>query len=317
MRALISLVSSEKGSCMSARIGLGRRRGFTLVELLVVIAIIGVLMGLLLPAVQKVREAANRAKCSNNLKQMGIATHMAHDTYETLPPQVGAYPRSSTNSWGTAQFHLLPFIEQGAFHDSMLGGSPSAYDTYNNNFGWNGSSYLYIAAVKMYSCPSDPSASNGLSANAGGNWGAGNYAANFNVFAQNGVTWQFYARIPASFPDGTSNTILYAEKYAACGDHGSLWPWYSNNARNWPNNYWGPFFAVFPWSGEGVGKGIKFQIQPNPWQSACNYNLASSPHPVINVGMADGSVQSLSASLDPNVWWYLCTPAGGEVIPAY
>src|SRR5437763_1157080 len=92
---------------MSNRID--RRTGFTLIELLVVIAIIAILVGLLLPAVQKVREAAARSEAQNNLKQLGMASHHAHDTQQKMPMMYGSYGGKD----GTVFFHLLPYLEQG------------------------------------------------------------------------------------------------------------------------------------------------------------------------------------------------------------
>src|SRR3954463_1509381 len=91
-----------------------RRHGFTLLELLVAIGIIALLIGLLLPAVQKVREAANRVRCSNNLKQMGLAAHAAHEAYGSFPGGFGWYP--GQGAYGTFLFHLLPFVEQSALY---------------------------------------------------------------------------------------------------------------------------------------------------------------------------------------------------------
>jgi prepilin-type N-terminal cleavage/methylation domain-containing protein len=296
-----------------------RRLGFTLIELLVVIAIIAILIGLLLPAVQKIREAANRMKCTNNIKQISLGTINCADTNQgLLPPSVGLYPsqgmQSQGNSDGGLFFHILPYIEQDNLFKVAFWTPTNGVTNFDPGRNGNLPSYTQWAdpvrnsRVAAYKCPSDPTIGNDA--------GYSSYGQNGQIFRVNyAFGWGTgLATYPAQLPDGTSNTIFYTEKLAHC-DRGG----YPDNY--WPD--WGPIMASPPGEQNSPqGAASAPQIQPpksplsggNPLKRLCDGGIASSFHNGVVTGMADGSVRTVGRGVSGVTWWAAITPNGGETL---
>jgi len=217
------------------------RSAFTLIELLVVIAIIAVLIGLLLPAVQKVREAAARAKSQNNLKQIALAVHNYNDAYQGKLPPLTDLGTGAPTGWGYQSlfFNILPYIEQDNVYRVFQRQTPALYarSSPTNPRG------AAMTVIPTYLSPADSTASNGttmristLPAIAGApsntaitnaEFATTSYAANGMVFKSN------TGGLPRTFVDGTSNTVMFAERYQVCT------PANSNTAGNEPvYNLW-------------------------------------------------------------------------------
>ena len=308
------------------------RRGFTLIELLVVIAIIAILIGLLLPAVQKIREAANRMKCSNNLKQIGLAWHNHHDT-------LGYFPTSGARWWDDANgpipaksdaspflldlttqqagwtFQILPYVEQ----DNLFRQSPQ-----RNNNGSNRNAVIEGSVLPTYTCPTRgviryPSLSNG-----GRMWFRAAYVSTYGTAPEapgspylhtpGGLgTWNFEPRLTmASVTDGTSHTIMVGERYMARSRY---------QADDWGGE---PITRGFGWGiarrcwglpqHDGINRIQGQSTSPNDGGGPVNERLGSAHTTGFGVTTADGSVKFLRYNLDLTTYRNLCIRDDGNVV---
>jgi prepilin-type N-terminal cleavage/methylation domain-containing protein len=278
---------------------MAERRGFTLIELLVVIAIIAVLVGLLVPAVQRVRESANNVACQNNFHQMGVAFHNYVATHKVVPTEGGA-PSANGGPGNNASvfFNLLPQLEQEAVYNSV--GGP----------GQN-------QVLRIFLCPTDSTAQGtppaGMGAPALGSYNYNTYAVlnpNGGVFPTNPLT---RLRLNQAMPDGTFCTVIVGEQVQICGGMGD---------------------GVNPWGIKGRAGQASGSLLLSPRAIAVGVNTAActpppgppprratfaSPHPAsLNFLMGDGSLQTCASSVDVNtVLIPALTAAAGDVWPGF
>jgi prepilin-type N-terminal cleavage/methylation domain-containing protein/prepilin-type processing-associated H-X9-DG protein len=286
-----------------------RRCGFTLVELLVVVAIIAILIGLLLPAVQKVRESSNRTNCLSNLKQIGLACHACHDVYGVMPPRGAASyttPISLQGPWkgmkGSIFFLLLPFIGQVPIYEQANGNIITILSDGVPALGHQ---------LPIYRCPSDFSSSTGMGYPYGGAQGdaVGNYSANYLVFGDpTNNSQEGSPRLSNSFPDGTSNTLFFAEQYAWCQYSGQIF-----------SNLWGDndpgfravvcdytLYTTTTWS-----PCQRFQFQPK-FDTTCDRKYGQMIHPGgMNICFADGASHWVNPTVSQTTWQALADPRDG------
>jgi prepilin-type N-terminal cleavage/methylation domain-containing protein len=317
--------------------------GFTLVELLVVIAIIGVLIAMLLPAVQAAREAGRRMTCLNTMKNMGNAMMNCHSTHKKLPQSGGYFPvwRRPNGDYGVDYtlvstrppathssifYFLLPFMEQTEKY-LQFKGSTQDYLTDTDTTQWS----TAAISVPFYWCPSDTSTKFGW-VNTGNTkpLGVSSYAANVQAF---GNWWPYqpnrqrYVRIPTDFQDGTSKTFSFGERYRQC-------PIQDRGRNAWLGTLAGhgydPMFAVSkippdsPPAGTTTNSFINKRSemvilvpQDSPALDLCDSNYLQGCHPgVINMGLMDGSARSIALTIDDDTWAWMVIRNDGKNITA-
>ncbi|MBI2803920.1 MAG: DUF1559 domain-containing protein [Planctomycetes bacterium] len=277
-----------------------QRCAVTVLELLVVIAIIAILIGLLVPTVQKVRTAAARIQSMNNLKQMALATqHFSEANRGYLPSIDGSGPGSSFS----LHISLMPYLEQNNLYDR--------FKFVNGTSSWDSH-----VVIPVYISPADPSLP-GLPE------GMASYSANALLFARRTQI--------KKVTDGLSNTIAYTEHYAY-NCRGTVFSWaVSDHVVYFPDNgsgiavFRGALFAhrpagdVFPINAGGQSQasvpGMTFQVAPK--LADCDPRIPQTPHPSgLLVALADGTVRSLAPGMSENTFWGAVTPSGNEVLGA-
>jgi prepilin-type N-terminal cleavage/methylation domain-containing protein len=315
------------------------KKGFTLIELLVVMAIIAILIGLLLPAVQKVREAASRIQCQNNLHQLGLAVHDYASSYGSkVPPAwspdsgVGTFGSNfgAGGATGTIHFFLLPYIEQDNVYNQA------------NVAGVVSSANVAQAPIKTFICPSDPSNNKNIQRSG---FASASYAANLMVFDPQGP-----GTIVSAMPDGTSNTIIFTERYKKCQPSWGMgagtqpaWAWhpaFSSTIAGWdtPVIGWHDYFVMgdlnnpnFPATypnyppntsfpappivDPSFNGGIGQAFQVNPTILNCDFRVAQGAHTGgIQACLGDGSVRTVSQNVSLLTWTNAGIPNDGQVL---
>jgi prepilin-type N-terminal cleavage/methylation domain-containing protein/prepilin-type processing-associated H-X9-DG protein len=308
-----------------------RARGFTLIELLVVIAIIGVLIALLLPAVQSAREAARRMQCTNNLKQIGIGMHNHHDSQGAFPPGTFNQPRLP---WS---MKLLPYLEQGPLSNALNLST-------NNHFYSPSQATVVQATISVFLCPTDPGAGTTITqsgqpprrkGNYGANWGNAHYdqgnpdpfiGPNGTVGPVRGAFRVNTATIPPynmrDFTDGTSGTMMVSE-LVATQTNGSLVDlrgdiWSDSRCAFMYTAYTPPNSKIRDQMDQKNDCAFPYLRNPpcSPGAgSQPDFNAARSFHSGgVVVLFCDGSVKFIKDSVSIAAWRALSTKDGGEVI---